>query len=217
LRRLAGPTVYALDLPGHGKSGGQSRASIPGYAAVILNFAQALGLPPFVAGGHSMGGAIVQEFAFRYPDRVAGIVLVGTGAKLRVAPEILQGIHSDFRSTVELITQWSWGPSASPAIVSTAARRQQKVPPEVLHDDYEACDTFDRRNEAAQIQAPALIICGTDDRMTPPRFSQWLAERLPGNVRLILVPGAGHIVMLEQPQTVTEAVSGFLSDLNAAA
>ena len=97
LRRLPGHTVYALDLPGHGKSGGAGRAEIGAYADVVRGFAEALGLVPFVLAGHSMGGAIALEFALRYPARLAGLILVGTGAKLRVAPEILTGILDDLR------------------------------------------------------------------------------------------------------------------------
>ena len=145
LRRLPGHTVYALDLPGHGKSGGAGRAEIGAYAEVVRGFAEALGLVPFVLAGHSMGGAIALEFALRYPARLAGLILVGTGARLRVAPEILAGIQDDFKarpsswrsghtasrwtrtccgSTSAGCAKWIPGPSAmtsSPATRSTAA------------------------------------------------------------------------------------------------
>ncbi len=69
LRRLADWNVYALDLPGHGKSPGPGRDSIAAYCDVVYGVIQALGLERAVLAGHSMGGAIVQEFALHYPGR----------------------------------------------------------------------------------------------------------------------------------------------------
>ena len=97
LRRLPDHEVYALDLPGHGRSGGPGRTDIGAYAEVVREFADALKLPAFVLGGHSMGGAIALEFALRYGSRLAGLILVGTGARLRVAPEILARHRGGFR------------------------------------------------------------------------------------------------------------------------
>ena len=136
LRRLPGRTVYALDLPGHGKSGGAGRAEIGAYADVVRGFAEALGLVPFVLAGHSMGGAIALEFALRYPARLAGLILVGTGAKLRVAPEILTGILDDFAGTTELLAQWAHGEHVDPNLLRLYTRRLREVNPQILHDDF---------------------------------------------------------------------------------
>ncbi len=214
LRRLPGYEVYALDLPGHGKSGGQGRSSVAEYAAVIHGFTDGLGLPSFVLGGHSMGGAITLEFALCWPERLAGILLVGTGAKLRVAPQILDGILSDFQGTTELVTQWAHGKDTPPDMLREYTRRLREVPAQVIHGDYAACDVFDRRVDVPRITVPALIICGTADRMTPPKFSQWLSEQLPSS-RLTWVPEAGHMVMLEQPEAVAKAVAAFMERLAA--
>jgi pimeloyl-ACP methyl ester carboxylesterase len=85
-----------------------------------------------------------------------------------------------------------------------------------MHGDYLACDVFDRRPDVAQIQLPTLIVCGTADRMTPPRFSQWLKDQLP-QAELVWVGGAGHMVMLEQPAPVAAEVSNLLARLPASA
>jgi pimeloyl-ACP methyl ester carboxylesterase len=214
LRRLPAHDVYAVDLPGHGKSGGKGRQSIAAYAEVVANFAAALKLPPFVLGGHSMGGAITQELALRNPECLAALVLVGTGAKLRVAPQILSGILTDYQGTTELVTEWAHSPDTPPGLLPEYTRRLRQVPAEIIHGDYLACDVFDRRADVAQIRHPTLIICGTVDRMTPPKFSQWLKDELL-DAELVWVPGAGHMVMLEQPSEVASAVARFLQRLPA--
>ena len=210
LRRLPGHTVYALDLPGHGKSGGTGRAEIGAYAEVVRGFAETLGLKPFVLAGHSMGGAIALEVALRCPERLAGLLLIGTGAKLRVAPEILTGLLDDFTGTAELLAQQAHGAHVDPNLLRLYVRRLREVNPQVIHDDFAACDAFDRRADVSGIALPTLILCGDADRMTPVKFSQYLHAQIAGS-QLGIVPGAGHMVMLEQPAAVAEAVTYFLT------
>jgi pimeloyl-ACP methyl ester carboxylesterase len=212
MRRLPGHMVYALDLPGHGKSGGAGRAEIGAYADVVRGFAEALELVSFVLAGHSMGGAIALEFALRSPARLAGLILVGTGARLRVAPEILTGIRDDFRGTTELLAQWAHGEHVDPNLLRLYTRRLREVDPQTLRTDFLACDAFDRRADVSRIMTPTLIVCGDADRMTLVKFSQFLHEQIAGS-QLIIVPGAGHMVMLEQPAAVTGATTQFLAGL----
>lgn len=209
LRRLPGATVYAVDLPGHGRSGGAGRERIEDYAADILGWMDGVGLPRGVLVGHSMGGAIAQMTALMAPERVAGLVLVGSGARLRVAPAILEGILQDARGTVALVTEWAWGPGADPALVARSRRMMEGVPARVVWGDFAACDRFDVRERIGEITAPTLVITGSEDRMTPPPFGQWLAERIPG-AHFVLVEGAGHMVMLEKPEDVAGVVRDWL-------
>jgi pimeloyl-ACP methyl ester carboxylesterase len=196
LRRLPDHEVFALDLPGHGRSGGPGRTEIGAYTEIVREFADALKLPAFVLGGHSMGGAIALEFALRYGGRLAGLILVGTGARLRVAPEILRGIEDDFAGTTALLAEWAHGEHVDPNLQRIYLRRLREVDPQVLSGDFVACDAFDRRADVAAITVPALILCGAADRMTPARYSQFLATQMP-DARLIILPGAGHMAMLE--------------------
>jgi pimeloyl-ACP methyl ester carboxylesterase len=212
LRRLPGATVYALDLPGHGDSGGAGRADIGEYAEVVRGFADALGLPPFVLAGHSMGGAIALEFALRYQGRLAGLVLVGTGARLAVSPVILGGLRDDPAGTAELLATWTHAEAADPNMLRLYVRRLREVRPEVVCSDFAACDAFDRRADVHRIAVPALIICGEADNMTPVKHSRYLQEQMRGS-ELVVISGAGHMVMLERPAQVAEAVSGFLDRL----
>lgn len=210
LRRLPGATVYALDLPGHGHSEGEGRQSIGGYRDVVRAFLEAAGLERAILVGHSMGGAIALEVALRYPKRLAGLVLVGSGARLRVAPALLQGLREDYPRAVENLVQWLFAGSA-PEQTRRAARRQLlEANPGVVLGDFLACDAFDVMAELPRVETPTLVVCGTEDRMTPLKYSEYLAAHIPG-ARLEAIPGGGHMVMLEQPEPVARAVAAFLA------
>jgi pimeloyl-ACP methyl ester carboxylesterase len=159
-----------------------------------------------------MGGAIVQEFALHYPGRLAGIVLVGTGARLRVAPAILEGIRSDFPSTVRTIADWVHDKNVPEQLKRLYVQRTLENDPAVMYGDFYACDQFDRRADVGRIETPALVVCGDNDVMTPSKFSEALAQSLP-HARLARIPNAGHMVALEAPEAVTEAVLDFLRTL----
>jgi pimeloyl-ACP methyl ester carboxylesterase len=209
LRRLPDWTVYAIDLPGHGKSQGAGRDSIAAYREVVYAFCQALGLERIVLAGHSMGSAITLDFALHYPQRLAGMVLLGGGARLRVAPAILDGIRSDLPATAKLITGWTHDPHAPEQLKRLYLQRLLENDPTVLYGDFVACDAFDLRSAVARIQTPALVVCGTTDQMTPAKYSEFLAQNLP-NARLVLLPDAGHMAMLEAPEDTATAVARFL-------
>lgn len=212
LRNLPGAVVYALDLPGHGRSRGRGRSSIAEYADAIVRWMEAIGLPAAVWVGHSMGGAIAQWAALHHPERVAGLVLIATGARLRVSPRILEGLRSDFPRTVDLILEWSWGPAAPARWVEEGRRMLLAMDPAVVEGDYRACDAFDVMDRLGEIRAPTLVIGGTADRMTPIKYAEYLAAHIPG-AELVRIEGAGHMVMLEQPEAVAEAVRSFLNRL----
>ncbi|RLC63811.1 MAG: alpha/beta hydrolase [Chloroflexota bacterium] len=209
LRRLPEATVYALDLPGHGRSGGQGRDTIAGYAEAIVGFLDALGIERAVVVGHSMGGAIALTLALDFADRMAGLVLIATGARLRVAPVILEGMRSDFEGSVELITRFAWSSEASPALIELGRRALLETGPDVLLGDLNACDRFDVMERLGGIKIPALVIVGTADQLTPPKYARFLAEHIP-NAQLVLIEGAGHMVMLERPAEIAGAVREFL-------
>jgi pimeloyl-ACP methyl ester carboxylesterase len=210
LRRLPDWNVYSLDLPGHGKSAGPGCRSIGGYREAIYGFCQALTLDRIVLAGHSMGGAIALDFARHFPGRTAGLVLVGTGARLRVAPALLEGLRDDFPRTAQLIADWTHDRDAPQQLKRLYRHRLLENEPQVVLGDFQACDNFDLREQVAAIQAPALVICGSNDIMTPPRLSEALAATLP-HARLVMIPQAGHMLPLERPEELADAVISFLS------
>ena len=212
LRRLKGANVYALDLPGHGRSEGPGRSSIAAYRDFLLAFLDALGLERATVVGHSMGGGIALDFALHYPARLAGLIPVGSGARLRVAPAILTGILSDFEATVDLVCEYAFGPGATDQLKRLGRQRLLETPPEVLHGDYAACDAFDVMERLGEVRCPTLVIGGTADMLTPPKYAIYLRDHIPG-AELVLVDAAGHMVMLEKAEIVARAVSEFMASL----
>lgn len=214
LRRLRDTDVYALDLPGHGHSPGRGRDTIAAYRDLILAWAEAMALRRFVLAGHSMGGAIGLDFGLHYPHRLAGLVLVGSGAKLRVHPTILQGVREDFPATAKLICDWACGDEIGEHTKRLFLRRLLEANPAVVLGDFLACDRFDVLQRLGEISVPTLVVVGTADRLTPPKYSEYLREHIP-DAQLLLLEGAGHMVMLEQPAAVTAAIADFLAALQA--
>ncbi len=209
LRRFAEAAVVTLDLPGHGRSHPPARAHIADYADDVTAVIDALNLEKVVVVGHSMGGAIAQMLALRHRDKVAGLVLIGAGARLPVSDAILSQALTNLPTAVEFITRYAWAKNTPSALVEDGRQIMLNSDPAVLHGDFVACSRFNVMERLPQIQIPALIIAGADDKMTPPKFGRYLAEHIP-HAELLLLDGAGHMMMLEQPGPVTAAISVFL-------
>lgn len=215
LRHLFDAPVYAPDLPGHGRSTGPGCTSIAAYRDWLRAFVDALNLPPFILAGHSMGGAIALDFALTYPARLVGLGLVGTGARLRVAPAILNGIQSNFTSTTEQLIDLMYSPAAKPQTKHLALQRLREVDPSILYADFSACDAFDVSARVADIKLPTLIVCGQLDKMTPVKYSEHLHEQIYHS-ELQLLDNAGHMVMIEQAEKTTGLFADFLARIGAA-
>ncbi|HEX2905951.1 MAG TPA: alpha/beta hydrolase [Phototrophicaceae bacterium] len=210
LRRLPEAGVIVPDLPGHGKSPGAARHSINEYAADVVALLDALKIQRAIIAGHSMGGAIALTLALQHSARVLGLILIGTGAKLGVHPDVLN-VQADKDKAVEMIMDGYWGTAAEYDDYRRLSRDWLlTVDAEVLYRDYAACNAFDVRSQLDQIQTPALIIGATDDRMTPLKYSAYLHEQLP-NSQLVTINGANHMLALQQPGAVAEAVKSWLA------
>ncbi len=204
--------TYALDLPGHSKSKGQGRDSINAYAEVARVFMDALAIERAVIAGHSMGGAIAQTLALAYPDRVAALALIATGARLRVHPAFLEGFRNDFDNTVEKIIAYYFAANADPRMVEKSAALLRACGQRVVFGDFSACNAFDVSERLAKIRMPTLVVCGREDQLTPPKSSDFLAANVP-HARLELIEGAGHHVMIEKPDIVNRALMEFVQKL----
>lgn len=209
LRHVSGATVYSLDLPGHGRSEGLGCTTIEQYASTVVALLDDRGIRSAGIVGHSMGGAVAQQLVLQQPDRVSQLVLVATGARLRVAPAILRLIQEDFDAVVDVITQKAWSSEADPTLKELGREALRDAGPEVVLRDFTACDRFDVMDHLDDIEVPALVIGGEADQLTPIKYSEFLHQRLP-DARLVTIPRAGHMVMLERPNKVGGAVREFV-------
>lgn len=198
-----------IELPGHGESGGEGEEEIGGYAEHVYSFLKAMGIEKVFLVGHSMGGAVTQILALTHPDMITGIILVGTGARLRVLPLILYGIKENFEETVKQINQFSYSGRAPSDLIEKGVLGMTRCRPDVLYGDFLACDRFDIMNEVEKINLPTLIICGDEDQLTPVKYSQFLQSRIHGS-KLEILTGAGHMVMMESPQAFNERIGEFI-------
>ena len=215
IRRLPGCRVFTLDLPGHGKSDqGGGLQTIDSYADQVLDWMEAVKLHRAVLIGHSMGGAVALSVGIRHPERVLGLVLISTGVHLNVPPEVLADAASPttFHKAVDNLVSWSFSSFASERLVELAANRMREVRPSVLHGDLMACTGVDYTEHLGDVQPPVLILCGSDDRLTPVRYSQFMAGVIPG-AALEIIPNTGHMVLQEAPEAVGQALAAFLKKI----
>jgi len=201
--------VILVDLPGHGKSPGDGCDSVEEYRDTIYGVVKMLSPGRCYVAGHSLGGAIAMSFALSYPDVTKGIVLIGTGAKLRVLPQILEGITKDKDNAVQNIVTLAFSKKAPLTLKNDDFNETMQCKAEAIYKDFNACNHFDIMDSVGSLQVPALIICGTDDVLTPPKYSSYLNKEIKGS-RLVLIEDAGHMVMMEKPMDVNRAIGEFV-------
>ncbi len=206
VKALTNCTAYALDLPAHGQSTGVGRERIAPYADVVHGFLDAMRLSSAVIAGHSMGGAIALWLALHRPARVRGLILSGTGARLRVHSSILQAAKEGRPISLSVL-------EGDPATAQPQAAPREVQPttdPVVVYGDWVACDTFDVMDRIPEISCPTLVIVGANDVMTPLKYAKYMADRIKG-AKLVTIEGAGHSLRLEKPDEVTKAIQEFLN------
>ncbi len=204
--------IIAVDLPGHGQSEGGGEATVSGYVRYVVGLMESLGLRNVILGGHSMGGAVALEIALRAPARVGGLLLVGTGARLRVLPAIFNIIRQDFEVAMQGMANFVLGSDASAELVDEEKRLLASNSADIMLKDFTACDSFDVMNEVGSVKVPTLILCGNEDRLTPPKYSEFLHEKIRGS-EIALFDRCGHMPMLERSVQFNERVSSFLMRL----
>ena len=211
LNNLSSPiNPIAIDLPGHGHSEGFPKDTVSANSDWIHHFKEAAGIEKFILAGHSLGGAITIDYSLRYPEHLAGIVLIGTGGRLKVLPAILETFKND--DIPEEMSAYLYGPDISDDLLKKARREIESTPTSVFYTDLNACNQFDVMDELSSIAIPALIICGDKDRLTPQKYSQYLKKQIP-NSRIEIINNAGHMVMVEKPDAVNTAITHFAKEL----
>ena len=212
LRRLPNQRMFALDLPAHGKSEGLGHHAIEDYVHSVLEFISELKIYSAILVGHSMGSAIALSAAIHFPERIIALGLIGSGARLRVAPTLLRlaSDSSTFENAARMIHDASF--SSDTRTKELSLQRMLQMRSTVLYGDLMACDTFDAMDQLSKLSHPTLIVCGSEDQMTPLGYSEFLRDHISG-ARLEVVPNAGHMVMLEQPDIVSNLLADFLNSI----
>jgi pimeloyl-ACP methyl ester carboxylesterase len=206
--------VLAPDLPGHGRSAGaplRSIAEMADWTAALLDKA---GVSNAKLVGHSMGSLIALETAARHPAKVSALGLIGTAAAMSVGPDLLKAAEANDHAAVDMVSIWGLGfraelgGSLAPGLWmhSGAQRVLERCRPGVLFNDLSACNAYqDALAAAATITVPTTLVLGERDMMTPIRAGKALAAALP-NARTVILPGAGHMMMVERPDELLGAL-----------
>lgn len=199
----------ALDLPGHGLSAGNAADSISQSAQNVAEFLGTLQIqPPVYLAGHSMGAAIAVTVALNYPELIKGIILIGAGQRMKVMPALLEDLRQG-RNDPDFI-RMGFSPQAPAAMVDNMVNIFAEIPASVLFADFSACNNFDVSGQLERIGLPVLIIAGTDDRLTPLKLAQYMADHI-NNCRLEVVNDVGHFAMLEKSEEVNRFIIEFCS------
>ena len=218
IARLPDDNCLGLDLPGHGgliDEPGPTELSVAGYAEYVAHELMRRGLTRVCVVGHSLGSAITLTLALEWSALTGRIILIGAGARLRVLPDLLEGARTDPDATRATLARLGHAPGHEQA-AEQAIAELPPVAPGMLYRDLAACNAFDVMDELAHVTQPALIITGEQDRLTPPKYGEFLRERLP-NATAVVVPEAGHYVMDEAPDAVAAAISSWLRTQNPVA
>jgi 3-oxoadipate enol-lactonase len=203
------PEAIAVNLPGHGR---------PGQPSTIAEFAEAVAgelhsreIERAVLAGSSMGGAIALELALRHDPRVAALIMLGSSARLRVAPAIFESIDADFPGAAAALAEGFFA-YPSRERVAAAVEMMLAVGRQQTRRDFSACDAFDVRERLGEIDVPLLALTGEKDVMTPPKFAEAFVGRVPAAEARIL-PDAGHLAFVERPEATNDAIRTFVTSL----
>lgn len=208
--------VVAIDLAGHGESGGGRQAwTMPAFGADVVAVIEKLGLRDVVLIGHSMGGDVIVEAARALPERIIGLVWVDTYNTLgnsrtpEETEEFVQPFRQDFATAVEALVRPMFVATSDPGLVERVVADMSDAPPAAAVDMIEHAVTNDEAILAALPALPAPVVAINPDY----RPTDVEALRRHG-VRTVLVPGVGHFLMLEDPDTFNrllgETVDGFV-------
>lgn len=218
-----GRNALAVDLPGHGRSGGDALESIADMADWIADVLAALDVERAAVVGHSMGSLVALETAARHPERVAKLALIGTAVPMAVSAPLLDAARADSHDAFDMINLWGhsyagqMGGNQAPGMwMSTSAiRLLERSGPGVLYKGLNACNEYTHGLESgAKVRCPTLLVLGELDAMTPTRAARELEKAIP-HARCKVLPACGHMLMAERPNQVLDELIAFLDQEDA--
>lgn len=221
-----GFNVLAIDLPGHGRSGGDAPKSVEEAAQFIEALLDAAGVQHAALIGHSWGSLIGLETAARLKDRITKLALVGTAFPMKVSPALIEASLNEPMKALQMVNVFSratlaappsalgpgtWVYGASMALGRRVLASNPKV--NIFHRGFVACDSYANGLEAmAQITCPVLFLLGASDQMTPARAAKSLIDQAKTSGKhfsVVTVP-MGHHQMNESPEETLQALQTFL-------
>ncbi|HBA56078.1 MAG TPA: hypothetical protein DCZ04_16930, partial [Syntrophorhabdus aromaticivorans] len=130
-------------------------------------------------------------------------------------PAILDGLMKDKEATVRMIIDYAFSRKIPEKLKEKGFMDMMRCNAETIYNDFVACDRFDAMNLLKSIQTPSLIICGEDDLLTPPKYSEYL-HKIIRNSQLNLIRDAGHMAPLEKPEEINNMILPFVAEIEKA-
>ncbi|MGW1955903.1 bifunctional 3-oxoadipate enol-lactonase/4-carboxymuconolactone decarboxylase PcaDC [Streptomyces sp. NPDC001920] len=202
--------VFRFDLPGHGGAPAYPAGSVADLADRLLATLDGLGVQRFGYAGCALGGALGIELALRRPERVASLALIAASPRFGTADEFRQRgviVRTNGLDPIARTSPDRWFTTgfaaAQPAITEWAVQMVRTTDPGCYIAACEALASFDVRPQLAGVAVPTLVLVGSDDQVTGPAEARTLVAGIP-DARLAVVPGASHLVPVEQPAAVTD-------------
>ncbi len=220
----SGYRVIAPDLRGFGSSkGAASVVTMQDYADDLAELLDEMKIhEPVTFCGLSMGGYIAWQFAERHPQRLSRLILSDTKATADPEAARLQRLEladrveregSDF--FVDTMLKKIFAPatfSSQPELIDTFRKLIIETAPQAIAGASRGmAERPDFTERVGGITVPTLLLCGSDDALTPPDQMEQLADMMY-RASFQLIPGAGHMAPVESPQAVNEAIARFLAD-----
>jgi 3-oxoadipate enol-lactonase len=210
--------AIAFDYPGYGDSdpapAGTSRDD---YAAAILSAMTALGIDRAHVCGLSLGGVIAIALHHAAPERCASLILADSFAVHPDGQAIYDrsiAASENMRALAEGRVDALIAQPADPAVRSEVIETMARIDPAAFCIGAEAVWLAGQRDRAGEIRAPALVLCGTEDHVTPPALSRELVRLIPG-ARYEAIERAGHLTNLERPDEFNTLVGTFIGDVDS--
>jgi pimeloyl-ACP methyl ester carboxylesterase len=215
MRRVSGWRVLAVDLPGHGRSTGRPRQSVAAYTQDLLAFLGELQIFRAVLVGHSLGAAVALQLAIEQPDLLAGLGLISASPHLTAPPTLIDYFSNPLTIplAIQLFQEWAFSPQTAAPRMESSLTSLRSARPAVLAGDWQAYARYDLAGDLGQVNAPAWVATGGDDRLTPLPGAHFLSAGLP-NARVQVIPCAGHMLLAEQPVPVANGLRKFLDSLS---
>jgi pimeloyl-ACP methyl ester carboxylesterase len=202
---LGGPSwLHPIDLPGRG--GTAPIEHVDAMLAAVLAEMDRRGLSRVIWAGHSMGGVVAQHAALHARDRVAGLVLASTIPLFRVPEATMAAITEDFDAFASAFARPVFARDAAEELRQRATEVLREVGPRTLAADLRTAMSIDTRELAPRMLAPAIVIVGDQDRVTPLAGARELAAGMP-HAELRVLEGAGHMLPYERPAEIAKAIT----------
>jgi pimeloyl-ACP methyl ester carboxylesterase len=205
----------AFDMPAHGRSAGiDSLGSIERMAAFTFALCDKLGVQAPVLLGHSLGGAVALRCALERPDRVRALVLISSGAFLGPNDSGLSRLRrvTEGKASREFMRE-AYAPHATPEVLRRGFMEDLKTDPRARYGDLLAARGWDVRPRLPELGLPALILSGEHEQALGGEQRDELLAGIRG-ARTATIPGAAHMLPLEQPRPLADAVLGFLAGIS---